>query len=308
MLSMEGSSEKRWPQDQSALPWFDRVDAADLLAQKRRAGEVNEDQFQLLRKWIEDGYFIIPDLVSKEEIAAFRAKVSEIWTTETPYDGLNISDVVIGGTTRIHTPHAEILKLSRTERADAERLSNWRIGGLHLVCEEADRLFSSRRARELCDMVFGRPSVPRYSLTFQKGSQQQLHQDTPVFHVFPRNNLIGVWIACEDIKKESGPLVYCPKSHREPLFPEFDNYPQTNRRTCDAPTSARYDAYVRELAQRYESRLFLPKAGEALFWHGQLIHGGHAIEDRNTTRLSFVVHFMAEGTDMANQVHGPFNW
>jgi ectoine hydroxylase-related dioxygenase (phytanoyl-CoA dioxygenase family) len=35
--------------------------------------------------------------------------------------------------------------------------------------------------------------------------------------------MIGVWIACEDIKEDSGPLVYCPRSHREPLFPEFDN-------------------------------------------------------------------------------------
>jgi ectoine hydroxylase-related dioxygenase (phytanoyl-CoA dioxygenase family) len=279
-----------------------------VLAAKKKAGTVNDYQFGLLSKWIEDGYFIIPDLVSREDIAAFRERVEQLWTMDTPYPGLFISEVNVNGTTRIHTPHAEILGLPLPVRMEARRVSNWRIGGLHLVAEEANRLFASKQARELCDMVFGRPSVPRYSLTFQKGSQQQLHQDTPVFHVFPRNNLIGVWIACEDIRKESGPLIYCPKSHREPLFPEFDNYPQTNRRTCDPETSARYDAYVRDLATKYETKPFLPRAGEALFWHGQLIHGGRAIEDPASTRLSFVVHFMAEGTDVVKEVEGPFNW
>jgi ectoine hydroxylase-related dioxygenase (phytanoyl-CoA dioxygenase family) len=299
---------KRWPQDQSALPWFDKKDADVILRQKRARGEINDYQNKLLGQWIEEGYFVIPDLVSASEIAAFRAKVAEIWTRDRPYDNLLIDGVVVAGEIRTHTPHADILKLPSAERANAERASNWRIGALHMVCAEAAQLFENKQARELCNLVFGRPSVPRYSLTFSKGSQQQLHQDTPVFHVFPRNNLIGVWIACEDIKKESGPLIYCPRSHREPLFHEFWNYPQTNRRTCDQATSQRYDAYVQGLAQRYEQKLFLPKAGGALFWHGQLIHGGHPVEDASTTRLSFVVHFTAEGTDVLDQVVGPFNW
>ena len=58
---------------------------------------------------------------------------------------------------------------------------------------------------------------------FSKGTEQGLHQDTCVFHVFPRNFMMGIWIACEDIKLESGPLEYYPGSHRAPFFPEFTN-------------------------------------------------------------------------------------
>ena len=86
--------------------------------------------------------------------------------------------------------------------------------------------------------LFDRPALPHFSLTFSKGSMQALHQDTCVFHTWPFNALIGVWIALEDITVESGPLVYYPGSHREPLFSEFDNYPQTQRRTAPPDQAA----------------------------------------------------------------------
>jgi hypothetical protein len=35
----------------------------------------------------------------------------------------------------------------------------------------------------------------------------------------------------------------------------------------------------------------LPKAGDALIWHAQVIHGGTPIRDPNRTRKSLVVHY-----------------
>jgi hypothetical protein len=86
-----------------------------------------------------------------------------------------------------------------------------------------------------------------------------------------------------------------------------DYYPQTNRRTCDREASTRYDQYVAKLSNEYEKRLFLPKKGEALIWHGHLIPGGHPVERKGSTRLSFVIHYMAKGTDVGGKVVGPFN-
>ena len=72
------------------------------------------------------------------------------------------------------------------------------------------------------------------------GSEQALHQDMAVFHIYPHDYLIGAWIACEDIVRESGPLVFYPGSHRTPLFPGFTDYPQTNLRTAGPDLARRY--------------------------------------------------------------------
>jgi len=160
----------------------------------------------------------------------------------------------------------------------------------------------------LCSALFDRPALPHFSLTFSKGSMQQLHQDTCVFHTWPINALIGVWTALEDISSESGPLVYYPGSHREPLFHEFDNYPQTQRRTALPEQSERYQAYVQRVAEKYERKEFLAKKGEVLFWHGMLVHGGSQFVAPDTSRKSFVIHYLPKGGNVAHSIKGPFNW
>lgn len=297
-----------WSQDESALPWFDRTDALDILLNWYKSNEVDKEEFDYLEKWVVDGYFIIPDLIDSDRVEAFRQEVEEIWDRGTAYKGLSISDVKAEDQFHLSLPHEDLLKWTEAKRAVAKRRSNWRVSGLHQFAPAAKSIYEDHRTKKLCEMIFRKIAIPQYSLTFHKGSQQSLHQDTPVFHVYPRNNLIGVWVACEDIKEDAGPLIFFPKSHKEPLFSEFDNYPQTNRRTCNQDVGRRYDEHVRSLSEHFEKQLFLPKKGEALFWHGQLIHGGMSVSNPESTRLSFVVHYMAEGTDVAQKVVGPFNW
>jgi ectoine hydroxylase-related dioxygenase (phytanoyl-CoA dioxygenase family) len=140
------------------------------------------------------------------------------------------------------------------------------------------------------------------------GSEQALHQDMAVFHIWPCNFLIGAWIACEDVAEGSGPLVLYPGSHRAPFFPGFTQYRQTNLRTADRETFRRYQDYVDDLATRFERREFRATKGQVLLWHGMLIHGGAAIARRGTSRKSMVLHYSVRGADRGREVHGPFNW
>jgi hypothetical protein len=39
------------------------------------------------------------------------------------------------------------------------------------------------------------------------------------------------------------------------------------------------------------SQRFLPKRGEILIWHANLLHGGEMVQDRNSRRWSQVVHY-----------------
>lgn len=302
------ASPRRWEDVVDQRPWFDRPDAERHLARLYREGAVSAEEAELLERWRRDGYVIVEDCVEHEAIDRLANVVDEIWFRPDPLPGLLVSDVVLDGVTHVHVAHEDLLRLPSDVRERARSASNWRVGELHLHDGHAATVVNSPCLARLCSLLLGRPAVPEHSLAFSKGSRQQLHQDTAVFHVHPRNFLCGVWIACEDISPASGPLEFHPGSHREPLFEEFTNYPQTQRRTAPPDRCDRYDAHVRELATRYPRLTFTPKMGAALFWHGMLVHGGAPVEDESLTRKSFVVHFIAEGTNKEREVEGPFNW
>jgi ectoine hydroxylase-related dioxygenase (phytanoyl-CoA dioxygenase family) len=61
-------------------------------------------------------------------------------------------------------------------------------------------------------------------------------------------------------------------------------------------------------ADEFEEHAFLAHKGDVLFWHGMLIHGGQAIRSPDTTRRSYVVHFIPDVADVADSVTGPTNW
>ena len=54
------------------------------------------------------------------------------------------------------------------------------------------------------------------SLLFERGSQQKLHRDSPLFVTRPEGCYLGVWAALEDTDGENGPLLVVPGSHRLP--------------------------------------------------------------------------------------------
>ena len=44
-----------------------------------------------------------------------------------------------------------------------------------------------------------------------------------------------------------------------------------------------------------KKQIFLPRRGDVLIWHGNLLHEGTAVKDRSRTRRSYVTHFTSFG-------------
>lgn len=153
------------------------------------------------------------------------------------------------------------------------------------------RLADWPRMRELLKAAYGREPFPFQTLNFQTGSQQPLHADTVHFNSVPERFMCGVWIALEDVKPGSGPLVYHPGSHRLSVMTMRDagvNAPH--------PTPEDYGrAFVPRFAERIAAGGFSAehaylKKGWAFVWAANLAHGGSAIEIEGSTRRSLVVH------------------
>lgn len=294
-------SWQRLPND---VPWLDRPDADEQL--QARPADATTAQ---LVDWRRDGWISVEDCVAPSDIDAMIATLDGLWEAPAPIANLTLLDLHESpDEPPRNLSHAEVLALPLAQRLRMRDVSHWRIHGLHYLDPAARRIFWNPRLREIASAVFGRHARPFAAINFMRGSEQLLHQDMAVFHIYPRNFLLGAWIACEDIPADSGPLVYYPGSHREPLFDGFDDYPQTNLRTADRALAARYQAHVDARAAHYPRREFLARKGQVLFWHGMLIHGGAPQLRPLASRKSMVLHYTVRGADRVREVEGPFNW
>jgi ectoine hydroxylase-related dioxygenase (phytanoyl-CoA dioxygenase family) len=290
-----------WHRRPDLVPWADLPDALERLPGGADAA--------LLEKWVRDGYVVVDGCVDTAALDEMVATLEGLWDAAAPIRGLELLDLH----ERRDVPprnltHAELLALPPETRQAMRAASDWRIHAFHHLNAAAARVFREPRLRRVASRLLGRRARPIAAINFMTGSQQSLHQDMAVFHIYPRNWLLGAWIACEDVTPESGPLIYYPGSHRTPMFPEFDDYPQTNLRTADLDCAHRYQRWVDDQATRYEAHHFHAKKGQVLFWHGQMIHGGAPVTRPGVTRKSMVIHYSVRGADRGREVVGPFRW
>ena len=146
---------------------------------------------------------------------------------------------------------------------------------------------------EVLRVLYGREPFAFQTLNFAVGSQQHFHSDAVHFHSYPHGFMCGVWLALEDVRPGSGPLIYFPGSHRLAyrsaatlgLSPEQVQAEPHPQRFFEP--SWRRDVKRTALKQKR----FLPRKGQALIWHANLLHGGMAVKNRTTTRWSQVTHF-----------------
>jgi phytanoyl-CoA dioxygenase PhyH len=145
---------------------------------------------------------------------------------------------------------------------------------------------------DLLRTLYGREPVPFQTLNFEYGTQQMAHSDTVHFSSLPARYMCGVWVALEDVDAGNGPLFYHPGSHRlpDPFFQRFG-----------LPAGlGSYESY--ETAQHallaahgLEPIEFHGKAGDALIWSANLVHGGKRIIAEGRTRWSQVTHYFFDG-------------
>jgi phytanoyl-CoA hydroxylase len=300
---------RKWTIVPAECPWYDRPNALELLEARRKKENISDEDFELLRHWATDGYCIVSGVIPEQVIDSMMLDFDNLWTADRPFDGLTFFDLALPPNgERLTMSHAELLNVDLPRRLEARDVPNWRINHFDAYSEAAGTIFQNRELIRLTSLIFDRQSVPDSTLSFMYGSAQDAHQDTAVFHIFPPNFIIGAWIACEEISPDCGPLMYYPKSHLEPIFHEFDNYPQTNFRTASLDIVEAYRKYVAELTHKYDRHLFIAKKGEILLWHGMLLHGGSQINNAKLTRRSYVIHYVPPEMNVGNDVVGPFNW
>lgn len=245
----------------NAVARLDRDNGIEQLRAEPRFGDLPEGVRRGLEAWPEKGYMVAEGLIDPDRLARMNADI----------DGRLASG-------EIHEHHI------------SPRFMN-----VHRTSAAAREVAADPAILDILELILGRRARLFQTICFMQGSQQEAHSDA--FHMMtePPGFLVGVWVALEDITEDSGPVFYLPGSHRLPYVMSEDlDLPG------DGPllTTQKGDAYLgkmQEMTSRAAEREhFTASAGDVLFWHHNLLHGGSGIGRPGSTRRSLVGHYFAE--------------
>ena len=174
----------------------------------------------------------------------------------------------------------------------------------HIYSEAARSLLLDPQRMALLDVLFGYEAVLWTSLTFEYGTEQRLHRDSPHFDTRPPGFYFGVWTALEDISPEAGPLAFIPGGHRLPT--SYDIQARTKEylasKDPEEPIDYEYllEVFFRDTDQQCEkaglkAQSVEIKKGETLIWHHWMPHGGSRALNPELTRRSMVGHYIPKG-------------
>ena len=149
---------------------------------------------------------------------------------------------------------------------------------------------------EALKTIYGRKPFPFQTLNFSSGSEQHFHSDAVHFNSDPEGFMCGAWVALEDISQESGPLIYYPGSHRLPYLDAQTLNLNIEELKKEKHPQIFFDKLWEDLVKenKFKKSIYLPKKGDVLIWHANLIHGGSKVLDHSKSRWSQVTHYYFE--------------
>jgi ectoine hydroxylase len=144
--------------------------------------------------------------------------------------------------------------------------------------------------------IFDKEVNPFQTINFIYGSEQKPHSDSIHMTTEPLGYLAAIWIALEDVEEGSGELIYYPGSHKLNYIMSENYNTGNNFLKLGENNYKHYEEKIQSviLQNHLEEKKFLPKKGDFLIWHANLLHGGAAITKQGKTRKSMVCHYFAK--------------
>jgi ectoine hydroxylase len=253
-------SSKDFP-DKTSSAWLDLNESATVVHSKSEFKQFSAAVQQQLINWSSKGFLHIKQHFSNEQVDEVNKAVDELINQK--HLPITHDNKVMHG-----FKHSPVIK----------------------------QMMQDEGLKKLLSFVLDKEVLPFQTLNFVKGSGQRAHSDSIHMTTYPLGYLIAAWFALEDIHPDSGPLFYYTGSHKLPylLNDDFENY-STRLKLGNKQYSDYEDMTDEILAQNHlEKEVFLPKKGDVLIWHANLIHGGMPVVNPALTRKSMVVHYYAK--------------
>ena len=245
------------------VPWLDKPDALEQLKHNQFFINLDKKLQDSVVQFVQDGYLILEGFYQDKEIDALNQEVATL-----------LAEGKVG-----------------------YNFTGRKVFNLWEMSELANKhFFRNPELLDLLSFLLGKRVIPFQSMNFTLGSEQRAHSDAIHMTTEPPGYLIASWTALEDISPGSGELEYYPGSHQIPFISTADYNSGNNYFTLGQDSNRHYENKIAEIIAEkgLEKKVFLPKRGDVLIWHSNLLHGGSAISKPGTTRKSMVCHYYAE--------------
>lgn len=256
--------------------WIDRANWIDILADKHRRGQIDDDTAGQIFRFVRDGFLVIPNAVPPRMVAALNDEIDRFWAK--PPEGLLIETFEPDDVMKYVAPDLR-LRDGRTKMLD-----------VYAHSEIARRVTAAMAPMKFLTTLFEDTPKVFQQLNFWKGTQQPKTKDSAYVKVDSNPLAMAVtWLALEDITPGTGEAEYYVGSHRAPdfLFGGVSKWMETF-----TEDNARFLESIEEDAAKFGHRRasFLARAGDMLIWHADLAHGNARVTRPNATRRSLMTH------------------
>ena len=221
---------------------------------------------QDLARYQEQGYAVAGGLFSPEEVQFFIAHYMDMHQRETSAQNQSMNDTSSLGAGE-NDPLKTWPRLMQMHRRDQASL-RWLLDARLNACLTA---LLDREPYAVQTMLYFKPAGAR---------GQALHQDQYYLRVQP-GTCMAAWLALDDCDEENGCLYVAPGSHTWPLLC-----------TVPADLSASFTDITVELPEDQQPVPVVLKAGDVLFFNGQLVHGSFPNTSASRFRRSLIGHYI----------------
>ncbi len=244
------------------IPWMDKP---DITKEQIEAHPLFESFSEIIRQeilqWPANGYMIIPGFFTKE------------------------ADLINEEIENLLQQHK--INFNFTGR---KIMDGWK------ESELLNQIFRHPGILKLLSFIFGKEVNPFQTINFIYGSEQKPHSDSIHMTTEPLGYLSAIWIALEDVEEGSGELIYYPGSHKLGYIMSENFNTGNNFLKLGENNYEHYEQKIEAVIfqNHLTEKKFLPKKGDFLIWHANLLHGGAPITKQGKTRKSMVCHYFAK--------------
>lgn len=246
----------------------------------------------------EQGFLVVPGLVSPDEIAELRQHTEDLMQGRLPeQQGTRMDARDLRGDTGTTTQQLEAppAHLSPSEKAEYFL----RIHMLHRKLELHERYMLHPRVLDVLQALIGPDVLALQTMLFLKPPGkpgQGWHQDTYYIPTHP-DSLCGAWIAVDDCDELNGAMWFATGSQHEPVYPPQQGRQYGERILGDIdyvsgvsnPDDQQND--LTKIANRYPQLLVAAKAGDVVFFGGHVLHRSKRNFTTDRFRRAFVGHY-----------------
>ncbi len=275
------------PDDAAPLPrfggfWADRPDALDAVEGRLEVGQIDAAQAEQMRCWITNGYVILPGAVPPRLVERARKDLDRAYAGG--YANLVFECGALG---QGHLPWSAALGALPSKALD-----------LHYFSKAMRELMFAPAITAFLALLFESRAFASQSLAYLRGSALDPHQDSAYVAYSIARRFAASWVALEDVTPKAGELFYYEGSHRVADYVyggRHKSVSEAMRLGAGGDLGREIPGHVELLRERMElgafaRRVFAAKAGDALIWHADLVHGGSPISP-DATRKSVVTHY-----------------